>query len=109
MERPNPRGVALPELLLVLLVLGMLAAAVIPRFVYSSQTRVDECASHVALLNAKMEAYTGTHGRPPADAEEFRRIVAADMDRFPNGMPRCPYGRPYDYDPSSGKVIAHKH
>jgi len=110
MVRGCPRGMSLPEVLLVVLILGLLAATVIPRFVYSSETRSNECRANAALLNAKIEFYfTRTTGRSPASAQEFGRLIAGDKNLFPHGLPKCPYGRPYDYDKDTGQVIPHRH
>ena len=110
MARWDRRGITLLEVLLVLLILGLVAAAAIPHFVYSAEARVTECRSNAALLAAAIEHYTAQlGGRPPASTAELQKLVDADKERFPNGMPRCPYGRPYEYDPTSGRILAHRH
>ena len=104
------RGISLVEVLLVLLVLGLVAAATIPRMVFSSESKGDECAANVALLNVRLDTYYAkTGGRMPADQAGFNRLILSDTEKFPNGVPKCPYGRPYDYDPDTGHVIAHQH
>jgi type II secretory pathway pseudopilin PulG len=104
------RGISLVEVLLVLLVLGLAAAAAIPRMVYSSESKGDECAANVALMNARLDAYYAkTGGRMPADQAEFNRLILSDTEKFPNGLPKCPCGRPYEYDRATGHVIAHQH
>jgi hypothetical protein len=40
---------------------------------------------------------------------DLAKFIEADKERFPNGVPRCPYGRPYDYDPAGGCILAHRH
>jgi len=110
MARRGTRGVSLPEVLLVILILGLLAATVIPRFVYSGETRSRECRANVALLNAKIGLYfTRTSGRSPASADEFERLIAGDKDLLPKGLPKCPIGRPYDYDRATGRIVPHRH
>jgi type II secretory pathway pseudopilin PulG len=104
------RGIALPEVLFAILILGLLAAAVIPKWVYSSDTKVGECKANVALLNAEIDRYADSRGgRAPAGQDEFTRIVAQDRARFPSGLPACPYDRPYEYDPATGHVVTHRH
>lgn len=104
------RGITLLEVLLVLLILGLVAAAAIPHFVYSGEARETECRSNVALLKAAIENYAAqSGGRPPAGRADLVKFVEADRERFPKGMPRCPYGRPYDYDPAAGCILAHRH
>jgi len=110
MARWNRRGITLLEVLLVLLILGLVAAAAIPHFVYSSEARVTECRSNAALLAAAIENYTAQlGGRAPASLVELHKFVDADKERFPKGMPRCPYGQPYEYDPASGHILTHSH
>jgi len=104
------RGIGLVEVLFVLLVVGLLVAAAIPRFVYSSDAKAEECRANVALINAKLDNHLAAHGlKKPADGEEFLRLLTTDKDCFPNGLPKCPYGRPYQYDPDSGQVTVHRH
>ena len=110
MARWNNRGITLLEVLLVLLILGLVAAAAIPHFVYSGETRGSECRSNVALLTAAVEHYAAqSGGRTPATLADLAKFAEADKERFPNGMPRCPYGRPYDYDPAGGRILMHRH
>jgi prepilin-type N-terminal cleavage/methylation domain-containing protein len=110
MVRWGTRGITLLEVLLVLLILGLIAAAAIPSFVYSGEARVTECRSNAVLLNVALEHYTAqAGGRFPATEADFARFIDADKERFPKGMPRCPFGRPYDYDPASGSVLQHRH
>ncbi|MCX5683056.1 MAG: prepilin-type N-terminal cleavage/methylation domain-containing protein [Planctomycetota bacterium] len=110
MARWDAKGITLLEVLLVLLILGLVAAAAIPSFVYSGEARGTECRSNIALLSTEIENYTAqSGGRPPATTADFVKFVNADAERFPKGMPRCPYNRPYDYDPASGSILPHRH
>jgi type II secretory pathway pseudopilin PulG len=107
-HRPKS-GIALPEILMVLLILGLVAAAVIPRYVYSEETKAGECRSNILLINSHLQAYARKEGRSPDTMAQVGAIVAADRDTFPTGMPKCPYGRPYEYNPVTGQIIVHKH
>jgi prepilin-type N-terminal cleavage/methylation domain-containing protein len=110
MARREKKGITLLEVLLVLLILGLVAAAAIPSFVYSGEARGTECRSNVALLNAELDNYAAqAGGRPPPTTADLLKFVDADKERFPKGMPRCPYGRPYDYDPVGGRILEHRH
>ena len=98
------------EALFAVLVLGLLAAVAIPPMVYPGDTRAAECKANVALLNEKVERYAAGHdGWPPADQSFFLRMLAQSKDMPAGGMPKCPYGRPYDYDAAAGRVVPHKH
>jgi prepilin-type N-terminal cleavage/methylation domain-containing protein len=110
MLRRAGHGITLPEVLMVILILGLLAATIIPRFVYSSEAKSEECIANVTLMNARLDqCFSKGAGRSPENASDFERLVATDRDVFPCGMPRCPYARPYQYDPASGHIVAHQH
>jgi type II secretory pathway pseudopilin PulG len=110
MARWDKKGITLLEVLLLLLILGLVAAAAIPSFVYSGETRVSECRSNIALLSAEIGHYAAqSGGGPPATMADLAKFIEADKERFPTGVPRCPYGRPYDYDPAGGCILAHRH
>ena len=108
MARRN--GIPLAEILFAVLVVGLLAAVAIPPIVYSSDARTAECKANVQLLSAAVEHYAAQHhGRTPASQKEFERILAAEKE-WPSGrLPKCPYGRPYRYDPATGRVVGHQH
>jgi prepilin-type N-terminal cleavage/methylation domain-containing protein len=110
MALSNDRGITLLEVLLVVLILGLVAAAAIPHFVYSGETRANECRSNIALLNAALDSYAAKcGGLTLGGTNDLVRVIGADKERFPTGTPRCPYGRPYDYDPATGHIIPHRH
>jgi len=110
MTRQSYPGIPLPEALLAVMILGLLAATIIPGMVYSGETRASECRANVALLNAEVDRIARQQGAcPPADAEEFEQMVAQEKGLFPRGMPKCPCGQPYEYDPASGQVVPHRH
>jgi type II secretory pathway pseudopilin PulG len=102
-------GIALPEILMVILILGLVAATIIPRFVYSDETRSSECKSNVILLNAALDANARKGGQSPSNDAEFNRLILSDREHFPSGLPRCPSSRPYEYDTATGHVILHAH
>jgi hypothetical protein len=103
-------GITLPEVLMVILITGLLTATILPRFVYSSEIKSDECVANVTLMNTRLDQhFTKSGGHCPDSAVEFERLIASDRDAFPGGVPRCPYGRPYQYDPASGHIVPHQH
>jgi prepilin-type N-terminal cleavage/methylation domain-containing protein len=110
MRQHVKHGITLPEILMVLLILGLVAATFIPRFVYSDEIKANECASNVTLINASLDHYfTRTGGRCPTTTAEIERLILTNREEFPSGMPKCPSGRPYEYDASTGHIIAHQH
>ena len=110
MARCGPKGITLLEVLLVVLILGLLAAGAVPHFVYSAQDRATECGANVTLINAVLDQHFAKTGcRMLADGTDLARVVGLDKERFPRGMPKCPFGKPYEYDPATGHIIPHKH
>lgn len=105
------RGLGLIEILVVLIIVGILVAWLLPRYMRaSSGNRADGyrgpvaaaqdtvCRSNLNQLRASIQAMsTGDpDGRAPRDLGELG--MPAEMQRCPVG------GEPYRYDPSTGRV-----
>jgi prepilin-type N-terminal cleavage/methylation domain-containing protein len=131
---PTRRGFTLVELLLVVMLLGLIAALVLPRLAYSGDdARKATCASNIRIINAQIEFWTVTNGGQypdgggqveaggiapisryyvgayPSNDSEFQQKVLNNPDIFPDGPPQCPYGQAYEYDPSTKRVKPHSH
>jgi prepilin-type N-terminal cleavage/methylation domain-containing protein len=97
---------SLLELLMVVTILGIIAAMVLPRVVVSTDiTKETTCHHTRAEINITVERYylhTGTW--PANDLSD----IAADPDFFPEGIPTCPVtGQPYRLDPTTHRVVGH--
>lgn len=94
-------GVTLVELLIVVLILGALAAIAIPRIGASSTTaKLNACATNVDILNSQIELYHANEGSYPGDLE----TLTSDDDYFPDGSPVCPLGGSYSYNETTHRV-----
>ncbi len=107
-ERRRPmRGFTMIELLLVLVILGVLAVMVVPRFAgRSEQARVTAAKNDLARLVVALDSFEIDNGRYPDSSEGLAALV-----RRPNNVtnwtgpylqnvqsePKDPWGNPYRY------------
>ena len=109
-RRKRRDGFTLLELLIVVVILGILAAIIIPRFTVSAaEAKKNACAQNVANINTQVERWYFEKGSWPAgDLAD----IAADTDYFPEGLPTCPVdGSAYKIDTTGGtyRVTGHSH
>jgi len=102
------RAFTLVEILAVVVILGILAAVVIPRvLVSSSSAKITACYKNKRDINASVERWYFNEGSWPLDA---LTDIGADADYFPDGIPVCPVdGSAYALDATTHRVTGHAH
>jgi len=81
MKPEKRQAFTLVELMIVVLILGALAAITVPRITGGAQTaRVNACRSNVALINSRIELYHANTGSWPKNLID----VTKKTDYFPD-------------------------
>ena len=100
------KGVTLVELLIVVLILGALAAIAVPRIIGGATTaKTNACNTNIALLNTGIELYRANEDSYPTLA-----VLVADANYFPDGLPTCPFEIAYTMDEGgTERIVATDH
>ena len=81
------KGFTLIELIIVVAILGALAAIAIPRITTSTATaKANACATNIDIMNSQIEMYYADTGDYPASLA----TITGDPNYFPDDAPVCP-------------------
>jgi general secretion pathway protein G len=105
-RRGSANGFTLIELLLVLVILGILAAIVVPKFAgRTEQARQAATQSQIATFGTALDAFEVDNGYYPKGKNGLNDLVQQPRDAqnwkgpyMKNDIPMDPWGRPYVYE-----------
>jgi prepilin-type N-terminal cleavage/methylation domain-containing protein len=105
-KHTSRRGFSLMELLAVVVILGVIAALVLPRVSSNNDMAKEKtCLHNRAEINIAVEQYYIHTGVWPANNLSD---IGADPDYFPDGVPTCPVsGNAYQLDGTLHRVQGH--
>ncbi|NGM88465.1 type II secretion system major pseudopilin GspG [Parapusillimonas sp. SGNA-6] len=97
---PAQRGFSLIEIMVVVVIMGVLAALVVPNVMdRPDQARVVAAKQDIAAIMQALKLYRLDHGRYPSSSEGLEAFVApkGKEPRYLDRIPNDPWNAPYQY------------
>jgi prepilin-type N-terminal cleavage/methylation domain-containing protein len=113
MKRSQPKSkkyaaFSLWELMAVLVILGILAAVIVPRMANPQvNSKKSACYANKGDIELQAKLWRRNNGTYPA---ANLSDIGPNTTYFPSGLPVCPVdGTPYTIDTTTGRVTGHTH
>ncbi len=99
----NDSGFTLIELIVVMVILGLLASIVIPKFTgRTEEARRKTARTQISQLQTACELYRVDNGRYPNSLEELTAVNSETGERYMDKIPKDPWGEDYVYEVTDG-------
>ena len=105
LRHPRPHGFTLIELLLVLVILGILAAIVVPKFSgRTEQARITAAQTQISSFSTALDAYEVDNGKYPQGRNGLQDLVTQPRDAqnwrgpYVKDIPKDPWNNDYIYE-----------
>ncbi len=99
-DKQHERGFTLLEIMVVLVIIGVLAAMVAPRFIErADEAKVDSTKAQIQSISQALKLYRLQHGSYPSSSEGIQALVNADKNgkRYLDSLPKDAWGNPFVY------------
>jgi len=99
-DKSSERGFTLLEIMVVMVIIGVLAALIAPRFIErADEAKVDACKVQMKNISQALKLYRLQHGKYPTSGDGLNALVSAGKEgkRYMDSIPKDPWGNEYVY------------